>query len=104
MSFMNIYPPNTIDIAIDLPVVAPPKAVMASWAVAAPVPPFAIGKIPVTPVVNTSPVALIRLPEAGVPKIGATSVLLVSVATLEAVIIFVGVIIDDSVVIAYLAP
>ncbi len=32
------------------------------------VPPFATGRTPVTPVVSGSPVALVRVPEDGVPK------------------------------------
>jgi hypothetical protein len=99
MSLMIIYPPNTIDIAIDLPVDAPPRAVRAADAVVCPVPPFAIGSVPVTPEDNTSPVVLIRLPDTGVPNAGATSVLLVNVATLVAVTIFVGVRMDDRVAI-----
>lgn len=42
--------------------------------VAVPVPPLATGRIPVTPVVNGSPVAFVNVPEAGVPRIGVTSV------------------------------
>ena len=34
----------------------------------APVPPFATGKIPVTPLVNGNPVALVKTPLVGVPK------------------------------------
>jgi hypothetical protein len=33
-----------------------------------PVPPFATGKVPVTPVVNGRPVALVNVPELGVPS------------------------------------
>lgn len=39
-----------------------------------PVPPFATGKRPVTPVVNGRPVKLVATPDVGVPKIGVTSV------------------------------
>ncbi len=42
--------------------------------VAVAVPPLAIGKIPVTPLVKTKPVQLVRTPEVGVPKSGETSV------------------------------
>jgi hypothetical protein len=38
------------------------------------VPPFAIGSVPVTPVVKGKPVALVSTPEAGVPRAGVTSV------------------------------
>jgi hypothetical protein len=44
-----------------------PKLVM-------PVPPFATGKVPVTPVVNGKPVKLVATPLAGVPRAGVTSV------------------------------
>lgn len=43
-----------------------------------PVPPFATGKVPVTPVVRGSPVALVRVAEAGVPSAGVTNVGLVA--------------------------
>jgi hypothetical protein len=39
-----------------------------------PVPPFATGRVPVTPVVSGKPVQLVSVPEVGVPKIGVTSV------------------------------
>src|SRR5947208_1235193 len=39
-----------------------------------PVPPFATGKVPVTPVVSGNPVQLVRTPDCGVPKIGVTNV------------------------------
>lgn len=38
------------------------------------VPPFAIGKVPVTPVVKGKPVTLVIIPEAGVPSAGVTRV------------------------------
>lgn len=41
---------------------------------AVPTPPFAIGKMPVTPPVREMFVQFDKLPEAGVPKIGVTSV------------------------------
>jgi hypothetical protein len=39
-----------------------------------PVPPFATGNVPVTPVVKGNPVAFVKVPDVGVPKIGVTSV------------------------------
>src|SRR3990167_9176000 len=39
-----------------------------------PVPPLAVGRIPVTPVVKGNPVALVRTPDAGVPRAGVCSV------------------------------
>lgn len=39
-----------------------------------PVPPLATGSVPVTPVVSGRPVALVRVTDVGVPKIGVTSV------------------------------
>jgi hypothetical protein len=50
----------------------PEPATNAGVAVA--VPPLAIGRIPVTPVVNGSPVAFVKVPDAGVPRAGVTSV------------------------------
>ena len=44
-----------------------------------PVPPLAIGKIPVTPAVNGNPVALVNTPDAGVPKAGVVKIGLVNV-------------------------
>ena len=37
-------------------------------------PPFAVGKTPVTPVVSGNPVTLVITPLAGVPRFGVTSV------------------------------
>jgi hypothetical protein len=54
-------PPNTIDIAIALPVETPPKLERAADAVVAFVPPLAIGKVPVTPVVKGNPVAFVKV-------------------------------------------
>lgn len=50
------------------------SAAAAVDAVVAPVPPLAIGRVPVTPVVNGRPVAFVRVPDAGVPSAGVTSV------------------------------
>jgi hypothetical protein len=47
-----------------------------------PVPPFATGRVPVTPVVIGRPVQLVSVPEAGVPKTGVTKVGLVERTTL----------------------
>jgi len=41
--------------------------------VVAPVPPLATGSVPVTPVVSGSPVAFVRVADAGVPKVGVIS-------------------------------
>jgi hypothetical protein len=41
------------------------------------VPPFAMGRVPVTPVVKGKPVALVKVADVGVPRIGVTSVGLV---------------------------
>ena len=40
----------------------------------APVPPFATGKVPVTPVVNGRPVAFVNVADDGVPRAGVTNV------------------------------
>lgn len=40
----------------------------------APVPPLAIGKVPVTPVDKGNPVAFVKVPDAGVPNAGAVKV------------------------------
>ena len=61
-------PPAAIVKAL-LPVIEP---------VVVPVPPFAIGSVPVTPVVKGNPVALVKVTEDGVPKTGATKVGLVA--------------------------
>ena len=45
--------------------------------VVTPVPPLATGSVPVTPVVKGKPVALVNVPDVGVPKMGVTSVGLV---------------------------
>ena len=46
-------------------------------AAVAAVPPLAIGKVPVTPVVNGKPVTLVITPDAGVPSAGVVSIGLV---------------------------
>ncbi len=43
-----------------------------------PVPPFATGNVPVTPVVNGRPVQLVNVPDDGVPSAGVTNVGLVA--------------------------
>ena len=50
--------------------------------VAVPVPPFATGRSPVTPVVNGRPVAFVKVADCGVPRIGVVSVGLVDSTTL----------------------
>ena len=51
-----------------------PRMTLLAVSVAAPVPPFATGSVPVTPDVNGSPVAFVSVPDVGVPRIGVTSV------------------------------
>jgi hypothetical protein len=63
------------------PEAAAPKDVLAADAVVAFVPPFAIGSVPVTPVVNGKPVALVKVAADGVPRLGVTSVGLVERTT-----------------------
>lgn len=46
--------------------------------VVTPVPPLATGKVPVTPVVNVKPVALVKTKAVGVPRAGVTNVGLVA--------------------------
>ena len=55
------------------------RAFAAAVAVVCPVPPFATGRVPVTPVVNGSPVAFVKVPDAGVPSAGVVRVGLVKV-------------------------
>ena len=55
-------------------VIAPAKVFIAACAVVALVPPFAIGNVPVTPVVNGKPVALLNTADDGVPSAGVTNV------------------------------
>ncbi len=50
------------------------RASNAAALVVAPVPPFAIGKVPVTPVVNGKPVALVKVNDVGVPKFGVVKI------------------------------
>ena len=54
-----------------------PSKTLFAARVAAPVPPLATGSVPVTPVVNGSPVALVSVADVGVPRIGVTNVGLV---------------------------
>ena len=53
------------------------KADLAPGAVLEPVPPFATGRVPVTPVVRGRPVAFVSVTDVGVPRIGVTNVGLV---------------------------
>ena len=50
------------------------RALNAAEAVVCPVPPLRIGNVPVTPVLSGKPVALVRMPDVGVPSAGVTSV------------------------------
>lgn len=50
------------------------SALNAAAFVVAPVPPFARGKVPVTPVSSGKPVALVNVNEVGVPKFGVVSI------------------------------
>ena len=59
-----------------------PKMTLLAVRFARLVPPLAIGRVPVTPVVNGRPVALVRMALAGVPRAGVTSVGLVDKTTL----------------------
>jgi hypothetical protein len=63
---------------VDVPL---PSRTLLAVKVAAPVPPLATGKVPVTPVVRGKPVALVSVTEVGVPSIGVTSVGLVDNTT-----------------------
>ena len=50
------------------------SALIAVCAVVCPVPPFAIGRVPVTPLDNGRPVQFVNVPEVGVPSNGVTKV------------------------------
>jgi hypothetical protein len=50
------------------------NALNAVDAVVCPVPPLAIGRVPVTPVVKGNPVQLVNVPDEGVPRAGVTNV------------------------------
>jgi hypothetical protein len=54
------------------------NALNAVDAVVCPVPPLAIGRVPVTPVVKGNPVQLVNVPDEGVPRAGVTNVGLVA--------------------------
>ena len=56
------------------PVPLPMSNAPFAGAVVNPVPPFAIGKVPMTPVDRGRPFALVRVADVGVPRIGVTSV------------------------------
>jgi hypothetical protein len=64
-----------------LPVEHPPRLDKAVDAVVAPVPPFAIARVPVTPVVKGRPVAFVNVAAEGVPKLGVVNVGLVARTT-----------------------
>ena len=50
-----------------------PEPLISPVRVVAPVPPLATGKVPVTPVDNGRPVALVSVAADGVPRFGVTS-------------------------------
>ena len=51
-----------------------PNGIYPAVSVVIPVPPFATGSVPVTPVVSGRPVALVRVTDVGVPRIGVVKV------------------------------
>ena len=61
--------PSAVAVKADVPL---PKSTPVS--VAAPLPPFPTGSVPVTPVVRGKPVAFVRTPADGVPRFGVTRV------------------------------
>ena len=63
------------------------KLILAAAAVTAFVPPLAIGRVPVTPVVNGSPVRLVAIPLEGVPSAGVVSEGLMDMTTLPVPVI-----------------
>ena len=60
------------------PVPLPMSKAPLAGVVVSPVPPFAIGRVPVTPVLSGKPVALVNVALVGVPRIGVTKVGLVA--------------------------
>jgi hypothetical protein len=63
------------------------KLTLAAAAVTALVPPLAIGRVPVTPVVSGSPVRLVAIPLEGVPNAGVVSEGLMDITTLPVPVI-----------------
>src|SRR5580692_1535162 len=55
------------------------------------VPPFATGRMPVTPIVSGKPVTFVITPEAGVPSAGVTRVGEVDITTLPVPVVAVAV-------------
>jgi len=74
VSVVSPVPPFETGTVFSTATVPSPRDVLASAAVAAFVPPLAIGRTPVTPVVRGRPVALVKTPDAGVPRAGAVIV------------------------------
>ena len=72
--------PNLVALLVPLPMIRSPVVVMGdkalnpALAVVWPVPPLAMGSVPVTPVVKGNPVALVNVTLVGVPNIGVTNV------------------------------
>jgi hypothetical protein len=75
-------PLPAVNVARVKPVPLPMSNAPFAGVVVNPVPPFAIGKVPVTPVVKGRPVTFVIMPEAGVPRAGVTNVGLVDKTTL----------------------
>ena len=67
------------DVVKSFPVEILPPRVIVFPVFATPVPPFAPGNVPVTPVLNGNPVTFVNTPEEGVPNAGVVNVGLVNV-------------------------
>ena len=76
---MTAVVPDKVPVKVLAPLkVTLPAIVIVEEPLLIPVPPFADGNIPVTPVVKGKPVRLVAVPDVGVPSTGVTSVGLVA--------------------------
>jgi len=69
-----VIPVPAVNVVLVNPVPLPMSKAPFAGVVVKPVPPLAIGNVPVTPVERGNPVAFVNVPEAGVPSTGAVNV------------------------------
>ena len=77
-AFVMEIPVPAVNVERVNPVPFPISRAPFAGVVVSPVPPLAIGKVPVTPVESGKPVAFVKVTDVGVPRIGVTNVGLVA--------------------------
>ena len=73
-ALVMLTPEPAVNVVRVKPVPLPMSNAPLAGVLVKPVPPLAIGNVPVTPVVRGKPVALVSVADCGVPRIGVTKV------------------------------